>query len=94
MQADFERFKELKTTEEKEAFKKEMQENFSEYLARIRIEKAQALLASTAMKTYQIAEEVGFSDPHYFSQVFKKKCGIVPAEYREKCKKLPPETQN
>lgn len=76
------------------AFKKEMQENFSEYLARIRIEKAQALLASTAMKTYQIAEEVGFSDPHYFSQVFKKKCGIVPAEYREKCKKLPPETQN
>ena len=94
MQADFERFKELKTTEEKEAFKKEMQENFSEYLVRIRIEKAQALLAGTAMKTYQIAEEVGFSDPHYFSQVFKKKCGMVPADYREKCKKLPPETQN
>lgn len=75
-------------------FKKEMQENFSEYLVRIRIEKAQALLAGTAMKTYQIAEEVGFSDPHYFSQVFKKKCGMVPADYREKCKKLPPETQN
>lgn len=71
-----------------------MQENFSEYLVRIRIEKAQALLAGTAMKTYQIAEEVGFSDPHYFSQVFKKKCGMVPADYREKCKKLPPETQN
>ena len=52
------------------------------------------MLAGTAMKTYQIAEEVGFSDPHYFSQVFKKKCGMVPADYREKCKKLPPETQN
>ena len=29
MQADFERFKELKTTEEKEAFKKEMQDKYN-----------------------------------------------------------------
>ena len=31
MQADFERFKELKTTEEKEAFKKEMQDKYNNY---------------------------------------------------------------
>lgn len=64
------------------AFKKEMNENFSEYLVRIRIEHAQKLLAETAMRTYAVAEAVGFGDAHYFSQVFKKKCGMSPAEYR------------
>lgn len=64
------------------AFKKEMKENFSEYLVRIRIDHARKLLSATSMKTYAIAREVGFSDPHYFSQVFKKKCGMAPAEYR------------
>lgn len=69
------------------AFKKEMNENFSEYLVRIRIEHAQKLLRETDMRTYAIAEEVGFGDAHYFSQVFKKKCGMSPAEYRTSTRK-------
>lgn len=69
------------------AFKKEMNENFSEYLVRIRIERAQKLLRETDMRTYAIAEEVGFWDAHYFSQVFKKRCGMSPAEYRTSVRK-------
>lgn len=66
-------------------FKKEKGENFSDYLTEVRIDKAKELLRSTQLKTYRIAEEVGYSDPHYFSQVFKKKCGMIPAEYRKTC---------
>ncbi len=68
-------------------FKKERGENFSEYLIRVRIERAQELLGGTELKTYTIASEVGFGDAHYFSQVFKKKCGMTPAEYRQSVKK-------
>lgn len=63
-------------------FKKEMNENFSDYMIRIRIEHAKELLRTTGLKTYIIAENVGFEDAHYFSQVFKKKCGLTPADYR------------
>lgn len=65
-------------------FKKEKGENFSDYLTDVRMEKARELLSGTQMKTYRIAEEVGYGDPHYFSQVFKKRYGMVPAEYRRK----------
>lgn len=68
-------------------FKKERGENFSEYLIRVRIARAQELLGGTELKTYAIAAEVGFGDAHYFSQVFKKKCGMTPAEYRQNAKK-------
>ena len=33
------------------------------------------------MKTYEVAREVGFSDPHYFSIAFKKATGRTPTEY-------------
>ena len=37
------------------------------------------------MKNYEIAEKVGFSDPHYFGISFKKMTGYTPTEYaREK----------
>ncbi len=65
-------------------FKKEKGENFSDYLTDVRMEKAKELLGGTKLKTYRIAEEVGYGDPHYFSQVFKKRYGMVPAEYRRK----------
>lgn len=60
-------------------------ETFIEALTKTRMEEAKKLLGNTAMKTYEVAREVGFSDPHYFSIAFKKATGRTPTEYaREK----------
>ena len=62
-------------------FKDETGETFTEVLIRTRMEKARELLE----KNYEIAEKVGFSDPHYFGISFKKMTGCTPTEYaREK----------
>ena len=66
-------------------FKEETGETFTEVLIRTRMEKAKELLEKTTMKNYEIAEKVGFSDPHYFGISFKKMTGCTPTEYaREK----------
>lgn len=66
-------------------FKKMTGETFTEVLIRTRMEKAKELLENTTMKNYEIAEKVGFSDPHYFGISFKKMTGVTPTEYaREK----------
>ena len=50
-------------------------------------QKAKELLENTTLKNYEIAEKVGFSDPHYFGISFKKMTGKTPTEYaREKRK--------
>jgi two-component system response regulator YesN len=63
-------------------FSQETGENFIEYLTRVRIERAKNLLSATSMKSADIAFETGFSDPHYFSFIFKKNTGLSPREYR------------
>lgn len=66
-------------------FKEMTGETFTEVLIRTRMEKAKDLLENTTMKNYEIAEKVGFSDPHYFGISFKKMTGCTPTEYaREK----------
>ena len=52
----------------------------------IRIMRASELLQQTDDTLASISFEVGFSDPKYFSKVFKKEMGIVPSEYRERTK--------
>lgn len=65
------------------AFKKKYHVNFSEYLKDIRIGHAKRLLETSSRKTYEIADQIGYDDAHYFSQVFKKKTGMSPLEYRQ-----------
>lgn len=65
-------------------FKGETGENFIEYLTRIRMDKARELLQSKEFSIKQICVLVGYSDPNYFSRIFKKSIGITPTEYREK----------
>lgn len=55
---------------------------FVEYVTEVRIEAAQRLLRERSMHSYQIAPQVGFRDPHYFSRAFKRAAGITPTEYR------------
>ena len=65
-------------------FKKEIDVNFVEYLNEVRIEKAKGLLLDTYLKTYEIAEIVGFNENTYFCKMFKKVTGTTPGEYRKK----------
>lgn len=63
-------------------FSQAMQVTFVEYVTGKRMEKAKRLLRQTQMHTSEIAPEVGYKDPHYFSFVFKKTQGCTPREYR------------
>lgn len=60
-------------------FKKVTGESFSEYVLRIRMERAKELLAS-GMKVYDAASRVGFRHVNYFSKAFAKHWGIKPSE--------------
>ena len=56
---------------------------FTQYLTALRIGKARELLEATDLRSSQIALEVGYNDPHYFSYLFKKNTGMTPSEYRK-----------
>ena len=63
-------------------FSQEMQITFIEYVTKKRMEKAKKLLRQTEKHSGEIAAQVGYKDPHYFSFVFKKTVGCTPREYR------------
>ncbi len=63
-------------------FKKETGSSFISYLTNIRMEEAIKLLNTTDDKTYVISAKVGYTEPNYFSYVFKKHFGISPSKYR------------
>ena len=63
-------------------FKRETGKTFIEYLTDYRMGRAEELLLNTNEKMYLIAEKVGYSDPNYFSLVFKKRYGMSPSQYR------------
>jgi len=64
-------------------FSQEMGVTFTEYLTSVRIAKARELLATTSMRTGDVAYAVGYNDPHYFSYLFKKNTGLSPRDYRK-----------
>jgi two-component system, response regulator YesN len=44
------------------------------------------LLRTTALKSADIAYQVGYNDPHYFSYTFKKNTGFSPSEFRSQAR--------
>lgn len=62
-------------------FKNYTGETFVEALTRIRIDQSKKLMDTTDYRAYEIAEKVGYKDPHYFSLIFKKVTGMTPSEY-------------
>ena len=55
--------------------------NLSEYLARVRVEKAKELLL-TDMSIQQIMESIGIYNRTTFTRMFRRLEGITPSEYR------------
>lgn len=63
-------------------FKQETGETITEYITKVRIEAAKELLETTDFKVLEVAEMVGYDNPHYFSKVFKKYTGVLPVKFR------------
>jgi YesN/AraC family two-component response regulator len=64
-------------------FRDEMGENFSNYLNRIRVEKAAEMLKETELPFSGISAACGFEDHAWFSKIFKNYTGFSPRKYRE-----------
>ena len=61
-------------------FKSHTNENFSEYVMRLRMEKAKELLCSLRVSPKDAGEMTGFSDPAHFYKAFKRFYGLTPGE--------------
>lgn len=59
----------------------------NEYINKMRMEKAMALLRQTDLSITEVAEQTGFSSGRYFSTAFKKFTGTTPSQYKEEQKK-------
>lgn len=62
-------------------FKKVTGKGFNEYLIELRMEQAKKLLTQN-LSIREVGEAVGFRDSRYFSDVFCKKTGYLPSQYR------------
>jgi AraC-like DNA-binding protein/ligand-binding sensor protein len=56
--------------------------NFTDYVSRVRVEKAKNLLLNPNARISEIAFEVGFQSLTHFNRIFKKIVGRSPTEYR------------
>lgn len=65
-------------------FKKEIGENFIDYLNRVRIDAAKNMLKDVRYHISEVAISCGFSDTRYFARIFKRIVGITPSDYRKR----------
>jgi two-component system response regulator YesN len=65
-------------------FKQETGMTVMDYFSQVKMEMAKKLLRDPRYNVVQIAEKLGYSDPSYFSKVFKKKEGITPSKFKQK----------
>ncbi|SDD06824.1 two-component system, response regulator YesN [Paenibacillus sp. UNCCL117] len=63
-------------------FKKHTQQNFKQYVTEVRMKQAVKLLLQSDLMVYEIAERVGYNNARQFSDMFKKRFGKLPQEYK------------
>jgi len=63
-------------------FKKEQGINFFDFILELRMNKAKELLRDGTLKVYEVAQQVGYNNVHYFSSCFKKYTGISPTDFK------------
>ncbi len=68
-------------------FKEQTGMNYIEYLTQKRMDAAKLLLRDGQLSIKQICNKIGYSDPNYFSRLFRKLEGSTPSEYREEAMK-------
>lgn len=67
-------------------FKKETGQNFKNYLVEVRMREAMKLLMCSEMKTYELAEAVGYHDVRTFTDKFREVFGDSPSAYKKRRK--------
>lgn len=65
-------------------FKQLFDDNFINYLTKIRIDRAKILLKDVSFNIKEVGKSVGYADSNYFTKVFKRSIGMSPSEYRSK----------
>lgn len=63
--------------------KKDMNTSFIVYLIRYRLEKAKEMLLTSELRSYDIAQRVGFLEHSHFSRTFKRLVGFSPSKFRK-----------
>ena len=64
-------------------FKEKTGWTLKSYLESVRIEKAKSLLKSRDYTIAYVASAVGYTDPNYFSKVFKRYTDLTPRQFRD-----------
>lgn len=64
-------------------FKRATGLTFTDYLSRVRVEKAKHLLVNPQRRVSEVAFDVGFQSLTHFNRVFRKVVGTSPTQYRE-----------
>lgn len=65
-------------------FKQLFDDNFINYLTKIRMDRAKLLLKDVSFNIKEVGKSVGYADSNYFTKVFKRSIGMSPSEYRSK----------
>lgn len=63
-------------------FKKHLGITITEYIRKVRLEKAAQLLTQKYFTISEVAYMVGFSSPSYFSKCFQEHYGTAPSTYQ------------
>jgi len=80
--ADLARKAQLSASHYSMVFKKNTGRAPLDYLIQLKIQKACQLLDHTSLRVKEVALNIGYDDPYYFSRIFKKLMGVSPKEYK------------
>ena len=64
-------------------FSKEVGESYSEFISRLKIDRAKNMLETSDISIFELADMLAYKDTGYFIKVFKKQIGVTPAVYRK-----------
>lgn len=64
-------------------FKAQVGQSPNQYFVSVKMDRAKELLLDTDLDVKDIAVQLGFADPYYFSRVFKERTGSSPIHFRQ-----------